>query len=69
MQKRTAWITRQMGYGARAAPIEEPDPLPETEADVATPAAPVETPEQQLQQQLEQEEAQRILDGAEPVLR
>ena len=74
VQKRSAWILRQMGYrnGPRPAPMEEPDPLPEADADVADvpqPPPPAEaavpTPEQLLQQQLEQEAAQRILDGAE----
>lgn len=70
VQKRAGWIARQMGYGPRAAPVEEPDPLPESNADVADvielplpaePAGP--TPEQLLQRQLEEEAAQRILEG------
>ncbi|MES2684179.1 MAG: monofunctional biosynthetic peptidoglycan transglycosylase [Pseudomonadota bacterium] len=67
VQKRTGWILRQMGAGPRAVPIEEPDPPPEADADIPeapAPAAPVgPTPEQLMQQQLEQEAAQRILDG------
>lgn len=70
VQKRAGWIARQMGYGPRAAPVEEPDPLPESDTDVAEPPSPAEpagpTPEQLLQQQLEQEAAQQILDGAAP---
>lgn len=73
VQKRAGWIARQMGYGPRSAPVEEPDPLPEADSDVADaeplpppaePAGP--TPEQLLQQQVEQEAAQRLLDGAVP---
>ncbi len=77
VQKRAQWIARQMGYGhgPRPAPVEEPDPLPETASDTAVaeppapmapPAAEAPTPEQLLQQQLEQEAAQQILDGAAP---
>lgn len=76
VQKRAGWIARQMGYGPRAAPVEEPEPLPETDgdvadvADVAAPPPPTEpaapTPEQLLQQQVEQEAAERILDGSTP---
>lgn len=69
VQKRAGWIARQMGYGPRAAPVEEPDPPPEAEADVADamePPPPAEaaapTPEQLLQQQVEAEAAQRILE-------
>lgn len=82
VQKRTAWILGQMGYGARRQepPPEEPEPPPGTDHDTspvveaeapapeATPASAPDapTPEQQLQQQVEQEAAQQILDGVAP---
>jgi len=73
VQKRTAWILRQMGYGRnRHAPAEEePEPPPEEEAaDLPPPVYPAEpqapdeaalplTPEQQLQQELLREEERR----------
>jgi len=40
VQKRSAWITRQMGYGPRSVPVEEPDPLPESDGDVADEMVP-----------------------------
>lgn len=66
VRKRSAWITRQMGYGPRTVPVDEPEPIPEAgdvDSDSAEePAAPEPvspTPEQQLQQQLQHEEQQR----------
>ena len=65
VQKRTAWILRQMGAGPRAAPIPEPEPLPDNDTDLDS-GAPPETVDQsaaqQLQQQLEQE-TNRLRDG------
>lgn len=72
VQKRSAWITRQMGYGPRTAPVEEPEPIPEAgdaDADPAeVPAVPEPvspTSEQQLQQQLQLEEQQRDATSVE----
>jgi len=80
VQKRTTWILGQMGYGARRQepPPEEPEPLPGMDHDASpvveadapapegAPASDAPTPEQQLQQQVEQEAAQQILDGVAP---
>ncbi len=65
VQKRSAWITRQMGYGPRSVPVDEPEPMPEADADTDAAEQPATSepvspnPEQQLQQQLQQEEQQR----------
>lgn len=80
VQKRTAWILRQMGAGPRAAPPpREPEPEPSPQEREAEPlpderAAPVQDAAPapaavppDLQQAMESEEAERILRG-EPEL-
>lgn len=66
VQKRSAWILRQMGYGAR--PAVRPEPEPEPPADLEVDDAPevlTLPPEQSLQLELQREEQQREAVGDE----
>lgn len=76
VQKRAAWILRQMGAGPRTAPADtEPEPLPtpqeraaEPQPEPAEPARPAtgsaeEPMPAELQQAIEAEAAERILQG------